>query len=439
MELNRLTLAEGLRAVERRDCTAEEIAEACLRRIEARDGELGAWQWLDDAERVLARVRNVSPTTALRGLIYGAKDTIDTADMPTEYGSALYAGYRPTADAVPIDVLDRAGGVVIGKTVATEFAYFAPGRTVNPHNRERSPGGSSSGSAAAVADHMVPFALGSQTAGSVIRPASYCGCVGYVSSQGGLPTSGVHPLSPSIDALGILARAVSDVQIVRDALLERPSNCSAWAAEPPRVRLLICDGQATGPIEPQMVAAVRAAAGLLEVAGVVVVPLDADDLVSSLTAAHQTIMAFEAARALARVPQDDELTSDSLRALIAAGWAIDIGEYDAAKAVAARAAESFATMFAAADAIIAPAAPGAAPPVAATGSPHASRAWQVLGLPTISLPVADAEDGMPLGVQLIGRRHGDDELLSLADWVLRTIGRSPSTAIVETRARTLRG
>ncbi len=420
--LNQLTVVDALDAIDRGECSAEEIARACLDRIAAREPVVGAWQWLEQEDEILARVRAAAPTSALRGLMCGIKDTIDTGDMPTEYGSALYLGHRPATDAAPVALLRRAGGVIAGKTVATEFAYFAPGKTVNPHDAERSPGGSSSGSAAAVADGMVPLALGAQTAGSVIRPAAYCGCIGYVASSGELPLTGVHPLSPSLDTLGILARSVEDVLLVRRILADgRAIEQSGQVLKTPHARLAVTDGTATGPIDEDMIAAVNGFAGVLEAAGASVQQLDLDGALGDLVAAHEQIMAFEAAREMPWVLEQSDGVSPQLRELIDRGWQISPDAYGAARERVISAGTRVDASLASVDAIIAPAAPGVAPRGRATGSPHASRPWQALTLPTVTLPVARSKEGLPLGVQLIGVRHRDDELLLLAAWAHRQL------------------
>src|SRR5215471_7840232 len=208
--LNELPAAEAVALLSRREISPEELTRACLDRISAREAQVQAWQFIDP-ERALAQARSSEASSPpLHGLPIGIKDIIDTADLPTEYGSSIYQGYRPQADAPCVSALKRAGAVILGKTVTTQLAYFTPGKTRNPHNPEHTPGGSSSGSAAAVADFMVPAALGTQTAGSIIRPASYCGVIGFKPTFGQVPMHGIKPLAPSLDTLGVFVRNLSD-------------------------------------------------------------------------------------------------------------------------------------------------------------------------------------------------------------------------------------
>ncbi|MHB1778066.1 MAG: amidase [Acidimicrobiales bacterium] len=418
MNLNELSLTEALMAIDRRECTAVEIVRACLARIAAREAAVQAWQWRVDDEELIASARASADRSPMVGLLYAAKDNIDTATLPTEYGSPrLYAGHRPSRDAAAVAILRHAGAVLAGKTVTTEFAYFSPGKTSNPHAPDRSPGGSSSGSAAAVADCMVPFALGSQTAASVTRPAAYCGVVGYVCSHGQMPIEGVRPFSPSMDALGIFARSVADVELVRRVLVSAPANGHVpIESMPDSVRIAVSDGRASGPIDDEMVEAVNGFARVLDACGLAVEPLDLDDAVRELTSAHEVVMAFEAARALEAEAQRGDQLSPELRLLLETGNATTEADYRAARLCIEHEGTRVTARLEAVDAIVAPAAPGAAPPRAGTGSPHASRPWQALRLPSVALPAAVDSQGLPLGVQLIGAKDSDDRLLALARW-----------------------
>jgi len=220
-----LTVREAARQIAERQLTAEALTAAYLDRIAARETVVGAWQYLD-RERALAaaRQRDAEPTRGpLHGIPIAVKDLIDTVDMPTAYGSSIYRGHRPAADASCVALARAAGAVVLGKTVTTEFAAFTPGKTANPRNPAHTPGGSSSGSAAAVADGMVPLAFGSQTAGSIIRPAAYCGCIGYKPSFGLINRAGVKPLADSLDTIGVFAGTVEDAAFFAGVLSERPA------------------------------------------------------------------------------------------------------------------------------------------------------------------------------------------------------------------------
>ncbi len=235
---NRRTAIEAAQAIAGGTMTSVELVQACLDRIHAREADIGAWTYLDD-EAALAQARACDQRPAqgpLHGVPVGIKDIIDTHDMPTSYGSPIYAGHQSAGDASGVAMLRAAGAVILGKTVTTEFAMFTPGKTANPHNPAHTPGGSSSGSAAAVADAMVPLALGSQTAGSIIRPASYCGVVGYKPTHGNFPIAGIKALAQSLDTLGGFSRSVADLALLRAAMIGAPAALAKLEG-PPRIGL----------------------------------------------------------------------------------------------------------------------------------------------------------------------------------------------------------
>ncbi len=407
-----LTLAQALAAIEAGELEAADVLASCLARIAAREPQVGAWQHLDAPDALIARTRAAARTSPLRGLPFGVKDVIDVAGMPTTCGTAIHAGEQPVHDAAAVALLRGAGGVPIGKTVTTELACFEPGRTANPHDLHHTPGGSSSGSAAAVADLMVPFALGTQTAASVIRPAAYCGVVGYVAGGRELPLRGVQALSPSVDALGVLARDVEDVRIVRSLLLERR------LPDPPApsrtARLAVWDGAGVAALDAAMAATLHAAIARLEGAGFETAPLGCGEALAELTDLHERVMGFEAARELAVEAAQQQRLSARMRALLAdgarIGWSVHrrtLERVEALRAHVAVALDGF-------DAVLAPAAPGPAPHgLEATGPPHLSRSWQLLGRPALALPAGRDDAGLPLGLQLVGRRRGSEELLAL--------------------------
>ena len=235
--LNQLDAWQAARALARRELRAEDLVRACLDRVAARDGDVRAFVHLDpDAVLAQARALDAGPLRgALHGLPLGVKDLFDTVDMPTAYGSPIYAEHRPAADAAAVALCREAGALVLGKTVTTEFAYFHPGPTRNPHNLAHTPGGSSSGSAAAVADFMLPLALGTQTAGSIVRPAAYCGVVGYKPSLGRVPRAGVKSLSEALDTVGGFGRSVRDVALLGAVLTGDTRLIDAGAAVAPRI------------------------------------------------------------------------------------------------------------------------------------------------------------------------------------------------------------
>ncbi|OXM72453.1 MULTISPECIES: amidase family protein [Amycolatopsis] len=352
----------------------------------------------------------------LGGVPLGVKDIIDVAGLPTRCGSPLRAGAPPArADAAIVTAWRRAGAVPVGKTITTEFAFFSPGPTDNPSAPGHTPGGSSSGSAAAVASGQVPLALGSQTAGSVIRPAAFCGVAALVLSHGRFPVDGVTGLSPSLDSHGFYTAGVGDLALAFSALTGEPD---AAAAPPVPPRLLLW----TGTAGPAMREALTAARDRLVAAGAVVEAFPEERLIAEVTAAHPVVMAYEAAREraaeLARAPE----LSAPLANLLRTGARTPEAEYRRAQEVVRSAAGTVAKLLRSCDAILGPAAPGPAPAgLAATGDPVLSRPWQALGAPQLAVPGLSTADGLPLGLQLIGRAREETALLATGCWVERTL------------------
>ena len=388
----------------------EELLASCRARIAACDADVRAWVRL--AEEAVP-----AASGPLAGIPVGVKDVIDTADLPTECGSAVHRGRRPSEDAACVTLLRRAGATVLGKTVTTELASFAPGPTRNPHALGHTPGGSSSGSAAAVAAGMVPVALGTQTAASIVRPASFCGVVGYSATRGELSMRGVTPLAPGLDTLGVFAREVADAVLVRAALLG-VAPADVRAPETPRLAVW----SASPDAEPSMRAAVEAAAEALAGAGAQLVWPALDEVVAELTGLHLQIMGFEIARTLAWEDDRRELLSPELVRQIDHGLGVGVAEVHAARARVEELRARLDVLLDGCDAVLAPGATGPAPEgLGSTGSPVQSRPWHVLGLPAVALPAGATADRLPLGVQLVGRRFGDDELLALAAWAERAL------------------
>ncbi|PKU22400.1 amidase [Telmatospirillum siberiense] len=412
------------RAIVDGSLTAEALTRACLERIAAREPEIHAWTYLG-GEAALAEARALDRQSGggpLKGLPIAVKDLIDTGDMPTAYGSALYARHRPARDASCVALARSAGAIVLGKTVTTEFAYFEPGPTGNPHNPRHTPGGSSSGSAAAVADGMVPLAFGTQTAGSIIRPAAFCGCVGYKPTFGLLDVTGIRPFAVSLDTLGVLAADVADAAFFVSVLAGRPTlrvDDRDW--DVPRI------GCCRTPEWPAADAAMqgclldaadrlgRAGASVSEV--VLPAPFDA------LGRAQWTVMAYEAARSVhPEMRSDPSGVSPKMRALAEAGAVMPAEDYMQAKELAVQAAQGLTAAMAGLDLLMVPAACGEAPEgLASTGDPLFNRGWTLLGNPAVAVPCGTGPKGLPLSVQLIGRRGGDCRLLAAAAWVERAL------------------
>ena len=419
-----LTVREAARQIAERRLAAETLTAAYLDRIEAREPIVGAWQYLDREQALAtARRRDAEPPRGpLHGIPLAVKDLIDTVDMPTTYGSSIYHGHWPAADASCVALAKAAGAVVVGKTVTTEFAAFTPGKTTNPRNPAHTPGGSSSGSAAAVADGMAPLAFGTQTAGSVIRPAAYCGCVGYKPSFGLINRAGVKPLADSLDTVGVLAPTVEDTAFFVGVLSERPAlRHLAVPSEAPRFGLYRTP--TWDAAEPATAAAIDEARAALERAGAAVAELAVAPEHHGLAEAQNTIMCFEAVRAFAheRTLHSAEL-SPRFAQMLDAGMAIGADEYDRALARAVAARVGLTAFFGACDAVLVPAAPGEAPiGLGNTGDPIFNRMWTLLGVPCVTLPARWAENGLPTGVQLVGRAGDDARLMGCAAFLERSL------------------
>ena len=423
-DLRSLTVREAARQIAERRLTAEALTAAYLDRIEAREAVVGAWQYLDREQALAtARQRDAEPPRGpLHGIPIAVKDLIDTVDMPTAYGSPIYRNHRPGTDASCVALAKAAGAIVLGKTVTTEFAAFTPGKTANPRNSAHTPGGSSSGSAAAVADGMAPIGFGTQTAGSVIRPAAYCGCIGYKPSFGLINRSGVKPLADSLDTVGVLARTVEDAAFFAGVLSERPG-----------LRHLVIPSQIPhfglyrtpmwDAAEPATAAALDAAREALERAGVAVAELAIAPEHHTLSEAQNTIMQFETVRAFAheRTQHSAEL-SPRFAQMLDAGMAIGADVYDRALGRAAEARAGLVTFFGSYDAVLVPAAPGEAPRgLGSTGDPVFNRMWTLLGVPCVTLPIRWADNGLPTGVQLVGRIGDDARLMACAAFLERSL------------------
>jgi Asp-tRNA(Asn)/Glu-tRNA(Gln) amidotransferase A subunit family amidase len=410
---------ETIRNIADGKTTAEAVTRACLERIAQREDEVQAWAFLDpEAALAGARASDRAPPAPLRGLPVGIKDIMDTADMPTEYGSPIYAAHRPASDAACVALLLAAGAIILGKTVTTEFATSTPGKTRNPHAAVRTPGGSSSGSAAAVADGMVPVALGTQTMGSVIRPAAYCGVVGFKPSFGLINRTGVKPQAESVDTIGVFARTVDDVAPVAAVLMG--ASIDHFDGSLPRApRIGLYRGPDWRKVEAPAEAALEAAARRLVQAGAVVTEIPAAPLLREALDAHLSVVVYELARSLAhewRVHRAQ--ISPILTGLIEAGLACSFERYLAAQSVLEAARAWIGEAMAETDFWLTASAPGEAPEgLADTGDPVMNRTWSALHLPVATLPAGRGPNGLPLGITLVGRYRGDAALLAAARWI----------------------
>jgi len=424
-ELNDLPGTELLAAVRNDRVSVAEIAESCLQRIKEREPLIRAFAHHDPElvrRSAAALDRNRTPAP-LRGLPVGIKDLVDTADQPSEFGSPIYSGRRPSADAAIVRRLRTAGALIVGKTVSTEFALFHPGRTTNPHDTKRTPGGSSSGSAAATADNMLAVAIGTQTAGSVIRPASFCGVVGFKPTFGAIDRSGVKLISPTLDTVGLFARSVTDIATVFRAV--RGESGEAALAAPPaatRRRLGFIRTAEWHSADLETRRALESLASDLAGHGYDIVettlPTDFDQLI----AAQVTVMEVEVASSL-RIEYNEHqsLLSDSARAVIDRGRAKSGQEYDQAMGVASRCRTALCEVFHDLDALLTPAVVGEAPiGLTFTGDPLFCRAWTLLHCPALSLPLLRGPHGLPIGAQVVGLPSADDSLLQLAGEIMAT-------------------
>jgi Asp-tRNA(Asn)/Glu-tRNA(Gln) amidotransferase A subunit family amidase len=430
--LTALSATKAAAEIARSAISSEDYTRACLDRIAALEPQVQAFAHLDP-ESALTQARERDewrksgrPIGPLHGVPVGIKDIIDTSDYPTECGSPALSGRRPRNDATVVARLRSAGAVIIGKTVTTEFAYFHPGKTRNPHDPERTPGGSSSGSAAAVAAEMVPLALGSQTNGSIIRPGAFCGVFAMKPTHGLVPRTGVLPLSRTLDHVGPFARSIEDIALALDVIAghdaEDPDtrpiaarNFRQTAAEdfplPPRFAFVPTPVWNKADAETH-----EAFEGLVEELGEACFKFDLPDRYAAAWDAQRVIMATEMAHNLGViVDKGGETISKAMRDLIADGRKVTATQYLAAVAAAEPLRQGLNQLFEQeCTAIITPAAPGAAPKGTATGNPAFCTLWTYVGLPAITVPLMTGEGGMPVGVQLIGPSGDDARLLRTA-------------------------
>jgi Asp-tRNA(Asn)/Glu-tRNA(Gln) amidotransferase A subunit family amidase len=424
-EPHRLSAAALARLIDSGELTAETVVRSCLDRIRDRDPVVRAWAWLDPEQALeAARACDRSDRRGiLRGVPFGIKDIFDTAEMPTGYGSPIYTGCRPGFEASAASLPEAAGAILLGKTVTTEFANRHPGPTGHPKNPLHTPGGSSSGSAAAVADFMVPLALGTQTGGSVIRPAAYCGVVGFKPSYGLFPPAGMHPNTESLDTVGTMARSVEDTALFRAALMAIPYDPPQMPERPPR--LALCRTMHWDRAEPEGRAVLEEAAARLRAAGAEVIDSELPNECGDISETQRRHSSYEAPRVHAPELRRHAalLSGDLINGKIVEGRELSLDDFRTAwrSAEQARAAASdWAGRF---DAILTLPAPGQAPKtLQSTGSAVFNALWTVLYMPCLTLPAGEGPDGLPIGIQLVGRRHGDARLLDVGLWVERTLG-----------------
>ena len=439
-DLHLLSASQAARLIRDGVINSEQLVAACLTHIHSVDDDIQAWAFLDPdyaltQARALDQLRlSGQPIGPLHGIPVAIKDIFDTADMPTEYGSPIHAGRTPSRDATAVALLRGAGAVIMGKAVSTEFAFLSPGKTRNPHNPAHTPGASSSGSAAAVAAHMVPLAIGSQTAGSTIRPASYCGVIGFKPTHGLISRHRVSPLSRTLDHVGLFARTLDDIALLAEPLVSYDENDSDTR---PLARIPFSSISVEEPPLAPMFAFIKTPMwqraddetkeGFAEIAEQLGAQVEEVELFPSAQDAwqwHQTIMSAEVAHNFEREWQNHrESLSEQLRGQIERGLEVRAVDYQRSLKQIVPLHDSFVELFEQRyDAILTPAAPSAAPKgLETTGDPAFCTLWTLCGMPSLSLPLLQNSDGLPMGVQLVGPRGGDARLLRTARWLSKKL------------------
>ncbi len=439
MDITLISATEAAEAIRAGKMTSEELVGACLERIAAIEEKVGAWAHLDpehalkqarEADRVLQEGNTLGP---LHGVPVGIKDIFDTRDMPTEDGTVLHKGRQPSEDATAVALLREAGAIILGKTVTTELAVFAPGKTRNPHDPERTPGGSSSGSAAAVAAGMIPVALGTQTNGSVIRPAAYCGVYGFKPTYGRISRHLILQQSRPLDQVGVFARTIEDAAMIAQQIMSfdnrdpdthlraRPSLTQLASEEPPLeprlafVKTRVWDQAETGTQK----AFAELVAHLSEKIDEVELP----DIFNDAHAQHQSIMEADLARSFEpEYTTGKDKLSSILREMIERGQKVLAVDYNNAVSRIPVFNRALDRIFDWHDAILTPATTGEAPVgLESTGSPIFCTIWTLCGMPAITLPILQGSNGMPLGVQLVGSKGDDARLLRTASWLVSSL------------------
>ena len=424
-EVFHLTATEGLEEIEAGRLTAVNWMESCLQRIFDREDDVLAWEHID-SEGALEKAHTIDKSggkTLAAGVPFGAKDIIDTYDMPTSYGSPIHKGFQPGRDAGCIAITRAAGAILVGKTVTTEFGHRFPGKTKNPFNPGFTPGGSSSGSAAAVGDKMVPMALGTQTGGSVIRPAAYCGTVGYKPTFQDINRNGVLPNSPSFDTVGIITRSIDDLGLFRSVVLEEeirsispPDIATLKIAYYPTTNWVKADAATHEMLESASASLKDAGASVTELT------LPAED---DFDRFHKTIAGWEFARTVAweRLNHHDQLSDDLRDGRMQNGVDTSYEQYRKATSEVEVLKQKVDKIISNYDAVLCPSAPGEAiKGHAFTGSAIFNGLWTMLGTPSITLPIRTGPQGLPLGIQLVSSRNGDRKLFDVAQSIYLKLG-----------------
>lgn len=420
--LHKLTASDIARTIHAGKATCEDVARACLARIEAREPAVQAWQYLNP-DQVIAAARALDKRGGggpLYGVPFGIKDIIDTCDMPTEYGSPIYRGHQPASDAACVALSRQAGGLLMGKTVTTEFANVYPGKTRHPLDPSRTPGGSSSGSGAAVGDFMVPLAIGTQTTASTIRPASFNGIFGYRPTYGDLRCAGVKEAAGSLDTIGLLARSVEDISLYRDVLLHAtPTPLLPTHGGAPRIGF--CPTSLWPRLEPSIAKLLEGAADHLGKAGASLEEVTLPSQFNDVIEVHRVISSYEFARNFTYEIEThwDQISLPLREGRIATGLKTDIHAYTEARRAAETSRRTLDEMMLSYEVLLTASAAGEAPiGLTSTGDASFCALWTTMHVPSISIPIFTGPHGLPVGAQLIGKRGEDRALLATAQWVV---------------------
>ena len=423
--LNELGVTEIVAKIAAGEITCEAVTRDCIERIVARESVVKAWvNFNPELALAQARALDREPRRGpLHGVPIGIKDVIDTFDMPTEMGSPIYRGHRPAADAACVALLRRAGAVILGKTATCELAGMAPSATTNPYNAAHTPGGSSSGSAAAVADFMVPAALGTQTGGSVLRPSSFCGVFGYKPTYNTFNKAGLKPAAESIDTIGWIVRSIDDIVLLTTVLRMDEPRPASNLSTPPAIGL--CRTELWDKAQPETKVAVESAGAALSKAGAVVREVNLPDAFAGLPAlARGTINHFERAACMAFEWDNYRAAlSPQMQRYIESGLKTSRADYVAAWRRVEQGRALLPKVFEGIDVLLAPCVPGGPPKgLASTGDPSMQAMWTALHTPTMTLPTHRGSNNLPVGIQLVAQRYDDDRLFACARWIWDRIG-----------------
>src|SRR5712691_5561010 len=424
--LNLLTATQAAARLRDGSATSVELLEHCLARITARESQVHAWAFVyRDIALAQARARDSeTPRSPLHGVPVGIKDIFDTYDMPTAYGSQIYKDHRPVNDTVVVSLLRLAGAVILGKCATTEFASPVPIGTRNPHDQSRSPGVSSSGSAAAVADFMVPISIGSQTGGSTILPAAFCGVVGFKASLTGIDRGGIRHLRPTIDTMGLFASSIEDIALLRSVLVGAANEKEGMASG--RIRIGVCHTSRWSEAQPETVHALEAAARALSASGAEVTDAELPDVFTGIEDSFRVIVGVEGARAMDWEARHHLATMNHwLKEQLGASDPSDDAQYEKAQAHSLTCQRALAKLFDRCDVIITPSTCGeAVADLVSVSNSVFNRVWTLMRGPCLSIPASTGPNGMPVGLQVVGPVGQDARTIALADRIAALLNRS---------------